>query len=120
MANAVRTATRTSPHPQSRSIPKYSRSHAESSGSVQLMVVAATLGASLNDALNITFHAKLADSSLRLFSMHDVPAIRGHLPAGISDVHFRSDLSAVQVLLVQSLIDQDPVFWDLLPHESEN
>lgn len=83
-------------------------------------VVAATLGASLNDALTMSFDAKLADSSLRFFSLHDVPAIRGPLSAGISDVHFRSDLSALQALSVESLIDQDPVFWDLLPHEGES
>jgi len=83
-------------------------------------VVAGTLGASLNDALTITFDTKLADSSLSFFSLLDVPAIRTPLPAGISDVHFRSDLSALQALSVQSLIDRDPVFWDLLPHESKS
>lgn len=83
-------------------------------------VVAATLGASLNNALTMSFDVKLADSSLRFFSLHDVPAIRGPLPTGISDVHFRSDLSALQALSVESLIDQDPVFWDLLPHEGES
>lgn len=78
-------------------------------------VVAATLGKSLNDALALTFDTKLADSSLRFFSLHDVPAIHGPLPAGVSDVHFRSDLSSLPALSVQSLVDQDPIFWDLLP-----
>ena len=82
-------------------------------------VVTATLGTSLTEALAATFDVKLADSSLRFFSLLDVPAIREPLPAGVSDVHFRSDLSKLPTLSVQSLVDQDPVFWDLLPREDE-
>lgn len=82
-------------------------------------VVAATLGNSLNGALALTFDSKLADSSLRFFSLHDVPAIHGPLAGGVSDVHFRSDLSSLPALSVQSLVDQDPVFWDLLPRCAE-
>lgn len=78
-------------------------------------VVAVTLGASLNEALTLRFDLRLAESSLKFFSLEEVPAIRGPLPAGISDVHFRSDLSALPTLQVQSLIDRDPVFLDLLP-----
>jgi len=78
-------------------------------------VIAATLGVNLNEAMALKFDEKLADSSLCFFNLHDVPAIRGSLPTGISDVHFRSDLSALQSLSVQTLIDRDPVFWDLLP-----
>jgi hypothetical protein len=78
-------------------------------------VVTATLGASLTEALPMTFDAKLADSSLRLFDLREVPGIRGPLPAGVSDVHFRSDLSALQARCVASLVDRDPVFGGLLP-----
>lgn len=77
--------------------------------------VAATLGASLNDGLSRRFDMRLAESSLRFFCLEDVPAIRGPLPAGVSDVHFRSDLSALPPLSIEALIDRDPVFWDLLP-----
>lgn len=77
--------------------------------------VAATLGASLNDALSRRFDMRLAESSLQFFSLEDVPAIRGVLPSGVSDVHFRSDLSTLAPLSVEALIDRDPVFWDLLP-----
>ena len=78
-------------------------------------VIAATLGTTLNEALSLRFDEKLADSSLCFFNLQDVPAIHGPLPAGISEVHFRSDLSALQALSVQSLIDRDPLFGDLLP-----
>ena len=79
-------------------------------------VVATTLDASLSEGVATRFDIKLADSSLRFFNLEQVPAIRGPLPSGISDVHFRSDLSALPALTVQSLIDRDPIFWDLLPH----
>lgn len=78
-------------------------------------VVTATLGASIGEALAVAFDMRLADSSLRLFDLREVPAIRDPLPSGVSDVHFRSDLSALQAYSIQSLVDCDPVFGDLLP-----
>ena len=81
-------------------------------------VVAATLGAGLNDALSTRFDIGLADASLQYFIVDDIPAIRGALPAGVTDVHFRSDLSAAPPVSAQRLIDKDPVFWDLLPQRS--
>jgi hypothetical protein len=78
-------------------------------------VVAGTLGQNLSEALSVAFDAKLADSSLRFFKLDDVPALRGSLPNGVSDVHFRSDLSVLPSLSVQALVDRDAMFWDLLP-----
>lgn len=77
--------------------------------------VAETLGTSFSDGLARRFDMRLAESSLSFFRIDDVPAIRGPLPAGVSDVRFRSDLSNVTPVLIQALIDQDPVFSDLLP-----
>ena len=82
-------------------------------------VIAATLGSSLNEAMAMAFDEKLAESSLRFFNLACVPAIRRSLPEGVSEVHFRSDLSAAHTLCVQDLIDQDPVFLDLLPRQSD-
>ena len=76
--------------------------------------VAATLGASLNDGLARRFDLRLAESSLQFLDLYDVPAIRGPLPAGVTDVHFRSDLSALSPLSTDALIERDPVFLDLL------
>ena len=75
----------------------------------------ATLGASLNGGLSRRFDMRLAEASLQFFGLEDPPAIRGPLPAGVSDVHFRSDLSTLAPLPIEALIDRDPVFWDLLP-----
>jgi hypothetical protein len=82
-------------------------------------VIGATLGESLAEALSTRFDIRLADSSLRFFRLVDVPAIRGAVPVDVSDIHFRSDLSAVAPVPVQTLVDSDPVFWDLLPRIRE-
>ena len=75
-------------------------------------IVARTLGTSLNESMAVAFDAKLAASSLQFFDLRVIPAIRDPLPPGVSDVHFRSDLSAVSVLSVRSLSDRDPLFRD--------
>ena len=82
--------------------------------------VASTLGASLKESLQRSYDMRLAASSLLFFSLEDVPAIRGPLPAGVSDVHFRSDLSALRPVSIETLIDRDPKFWDLLPIAAES
>lgn len=80
-------------------------------------VVAGTLGTSMSEALSLAFDGKLTGSSMRLYGLRDVPAIRGMLPAGVSDVHFRSDLSALTPVSQESLIEKSELFRDLLPGE---
>ncbi len=80
-------------------------------------VTATTMGSDLNVALSVSFDAKLAETSLRFFLLDHIPAIRGPLSSGVSDVHFRSDLSAVEAQTTQCLVDQDSAFLDLLPRE---
>ena len=82
-------------------------------------VTAVTLGTSIKEAMELAFDITLTDTSLRFFNLADVPSVRGPLPAGVSDVRFRSDLSALEDLSVQALIDLDPIFRDLLPRQSE-
>ncbi|MDZ7840899.1 MAG: PD-(D/E)XK motif protein [Gammaproteobacteria bacterium] len=82
-------------------------------------VLASTLGTALAESLPVTFDARLAESTLQFFMLDEIPAIREALPAGVTDVHFRSDLTAIQSVSVQALIDRDPVFWDLLPRREE-
>lgn len=56
-------------------------------------VVAATLGESLRRSLDDAFDAELAEHSLRLFRQFDVPTITTAVPAEISEVRFKADLS---------------------------
>jgi Putative PD-(D/E)XK family member, (DUF4420) len=82
-------------------------------------IVAATLGTGLREALPVGFDEQLAGSSLQFFELDQIPAIRGNTPAGVSEVRFRSDLSAMTPISPRALIDRDPVFWDLLPKTSD-
>ncbi len=78
-------------------------------------VTTATLGSHFNEALSLAFDNRLAQASLRLFHLADVPAIRGALPAGVSDLHFRSDLSSSKPIPAQDLAAREPSFSELLP-----
>ena len=82
-------------------------------------VTASTLGTSLNEALSLSFDEKLAQSSLCFFNLTELPAIRGPLPTGVSDVRFRSDLSMSNAISIVDLIALDPVFSSLLPKRNE-
>ena len=83
-------------------------------------VIAGTLGTNLDEAMAAAFDEKLAESSLSFYNLATVPAIRTPLPEGVSDVHFQSDLSAADILIVQDLIDQNPIFGDLLPWQGQS
>lgn len=78
-------------------------------------VVACTLGSGLNEALGIVFDTRLAGASLSFYDLEEVPAIRDTLVAGVSDVHFRSDVSGSRSLSKESLVARDALFAELLP-----
>jgi hypothetical protein len=78
-------------------------------------VISETLGGSLSEALPMVFDTRLADASVRLFSLREIPAIRGDLPMSVSDVHFRSDLSNLTPLRKEILMEQYPALVSLLP-----
>lgn len=77
--------------------------------------VAATLGSSLKDRLSRHFDLRIADSSLRFFSLKEIPAIRTALPAGVSDLHFQSDLSGLKPIPVEDLKARNPEIASLVP-----
>lgn len=82
-------------------------------------IVAATLGTSLAESLAVTFDARLAESTMLFFDLRTIPAVRDVLAPGVSDVRFSSNLSGQTPLGTETLIDRDPLFWDLLPAEPE-
>jgi hypothetical protein len=77
--------------------------------------VASTLGASLAESMTVRFDERLATTSLQFFDLRTIPAIRIPLPPGLSDVHFRSDLSAVHPTAREQLIERSPEIEDFLP-----
>jgi hypothetical protein len=56
--------------------------------------VAETLGSGLPEALSLRFDEALAASSLRFFDLRTIPAVRGVVPAEVTEVRFRANLSA--------------------------
>ena len=67
--------------------------------------IAETLGNGLSEAMTFRFDERLAAASLQYFELKTIPGIRGALPVGLSDVHFRSDLSATAPVSIRDLIE---------------
>jgi hypothetical protein len=78
-------------------------------------VVAETLGNALQEALSIRFDEKLAASSLCFYDLRAIPAVRSQPPTGVSDIHFRSDLSGAAAASIETLIERDPALLDFVP-----
>jgi hypothetical protein len=77
--------------------------------------VAETLGKSIQEALTFRFDERLAASSVEFYDLRSIPAIRGEPPVGVSDIHFRSELSGLKPIDVDSFIEHRPAFSDFLP-----
>jgi hypothetical protein len=78
-------------------------------------IMAATLGSALQEGLKIRFDQRLAASSLQFYDLRLIPAIRGNQPSGVSDIHFRSDLSGIQPEALETLIGRDGTLADFFP-----
>ena len=79
------------------------------------MVVADTLGRDLTAALDWCFDMRVARSSLALFDLRGIPAIRGALPSGVSGVRFTSDIDACQPLARSEVIRTGTAARAILP-----
>jgi hypothetical protein len=77
--------------------------------------VAETLGNSLQEALSIRFDRRLAASSLQFYDLRSIPAIRDVPPAGVSEIHFQSDLSNSPKGDIAKLVEREPTVSDFLP-----
>ena len=76
--------------------------------------VAETLGNSLQEALGIRFDQRLAASSLQFYDLRSIPAIRDVPPAGVSDIHFQSDLTNSPVADITKLFERQSAIADFL------
>lgn len=77
--------------------------------------VADALGATAAAALPMRFDERLARTSLQVYELAAVPAIRTAIPAEVSQVRFRSDLSRTPPVSIARLIAQCPLARMLLP-----
>lgn len=78
-------------------------------------VVSATLGNTIGSAMSVAFDEKLLRSSLQLFKLVEVPAVRGVLPAGVSNVTFRSSLEHLDPSQGLSWQSGDKTSLEILP-----
>jgi hypothetical protein len=56
-------------------------------------IISATLGENWRDALEDRFDSELAEDTLAFFEVSTIPAVNRDIPFGVSNVHFKSDLS---------------------------
>lgn len=77
--------------------------------------VAETLGDTLPTSMAVRFDDRLARSSLQIYDLRTVPAIRDGIPPEVSHVHFRSDLSRVAPLSISQIDALTTTGRDLLP-----
>lgn len=73
-------------------------------------MIGMTLGNNWKSAAKDRFDSQLAKKSLKLFFSKDIPCINPELPSGISDVHFKVDLSKVKSVDKQKLNLKDGLF----------
>jgi hypothetical protein len=76
----------------------------------------ASLGSSWSDAIDESFDWELAAQSLAFFEAKTVPMVNGPLPVTVSDVRFRSDLSAVTPLQHEDLRAAGALFAAVAPN----
>ena len=77
--------------------------------------VAEGLGEGASSALSMRFDESLAKSSLRVYALESIPAVRKQLPSGVSQVRFRRDLSHTPVADTGALAAQNKKLKSLLP-----
>jgi hypothetical protein len=77
--------------------------------------VAEALGMVAPTALAMRFDDRLAKTSMHLYDIASIPAIRGEMPIDVTQVRFRSDLSRINPLDRASLAESVGPLRALLP-----
>ena len=79
--------------------------------------IAESLGQTAAAAFSMRFDEDVARSSLRIYELGSIPAVRGKLPSEVSQVRFRSDLSRVTPADRDTLANQNAHLDNILPPE---
>lgn len=80
--------------------------------------VAEGLGESASAALSMRFDESFARSSLQVYELSSIPAIRQQVPIEVSQVRFRSDLSRTSPIDVGKLASRSRQLKSLLPKQA--
>ena len=78
-------------------------------------VIAETLGNQMDEGMHEGFDKELAEHTLCFYDVSAIPAVRGDLELGVSEVHFSSDLSGCAALSRSALIDVSDHWNHVLP-----
>ena len=77
--------------------------------------IAESLGRTAGAAFSMRFDEDVASSSLQIYELSSIPAVRGKLPSEVSQVRFRSDLSRLTPADRDSLANQSAHLDNILP-----
>lgn len=81
-------------------------------------VIAEGLGNNASAALSMRFDESVARSSLQVYELAAIPAVREQIPAEVSQVRFRSDLSRMTAANTTALASRNNKLKSLLPRRS--
>ncbi|GCE05751.1 PD-(D/E)XK motif protein [Dictyobacter aurantiacus] len=73
-------------------------------------LISSTLGTNWRDAFDAQFDIDLAEESLKFFEVTAIPTVNRDIPAEVSEVHFKSDLSNCPSLDLQHFRKQGGLF----------
>jgi hypothetical protein len=76
--------------------------------------VAITLGKNIDDSIRMNFDYQLAKESLQFYRIEDIPKVSSeNVPPTVSDIHFKSDLSAIKPIDLSTLNGSNGLFDSL-------
>ena len=77
--------------------------------------VASTLGADWRAGVEAAFDSELASESHRFYTVDSVPSLPSDVPSGVSDIRYVSDLSGVQALVGEEMLEYGELFAATAP-----
>ena len=78
-------------------------------------IVASTLGTDWRTGVEAAFDSELASESHRFYTVDSVPSLPSDVPSGVSDIRYVSDLSGVQALVGEEMLEYGELFAATAP-----
>ena len=78
-------------------------------------IVASTLGTDWRTGVEAAFDSELASESHRFYTVDSVPSLPSDVPYGVSDIRYVSDLSGVQALVGEEMLEYGELFAATAP-----
>ena len=78
-------------------------------------IIASTLGTDWRTGVEAAFDSELASESHRFYTVDSVPSLPSDVPSGVSDIRYVSDLSGVQPLVGEEMLEYGELFAATAP-----